>query len=855
MTTGGLGRVGTVIDELVTIFSFRSNIDGLLQAKAALWDYADATSQVGSKLAMTGIGATLANIGNLAMFAGLERNYARIEALVGIPREALEDVHGDVLRMSLDMGHAQATLAEGIFYATSGGLELADSLSVVERSAKAAKSDLGDIHTIVKLATSAMNAYSLENLTAESVLDSLTSAIRLGQLETDELAGVMSRVLPVAATLGVSFNELTGMMAAMSRTGTNADQAATQLRVIMGQLLKPSERARQTLAGVGLTFEGIVDLVNQEGLFAGLGTIWHALDGNQQRIAMVFDEMNALTGIFDLFGDQLPVVTELLEEQADATGSLDRAYEVFSDTIGFRFAKLWNAMEETTTGIGKAMRPMANMIMDLLTPAISTLARVTNSTNPILQMLMRTLGAIGFISLAGGAIMMLIGFLGKLGMMFMLWRWLLSPFLTFALKGDNKSQRQRMSRMRRTLGNERFDFIFGRKRNWKAFMGMMNLATVRMAAFGVTWPFIVLHMTKFAIRLGKLIVLLYKLSGAVLLVNSLRFAMKALSMSLSAARTALIVSGTFGFRQLTRASIGTYHWINSVILALSTGRFGKTIKLAGRGILWLGRALKSTRLAGFLGTGFLRVGAFGAAKVGAKGGWMALLAVMGSFLGKWLAIIAAAAAAGFVIDRYWAGLKRFISGLDAPFKIWFIVILPILWALTVLWKLLVLIWNVIWKAGEGVVWMVKMLWKVLGPIRWLIGALYDIWRIVYDLLLLIADVAFFYWVGFGDTEEVERPRGRGYARGGIVPGRSWQAVPATLHGGEAVLPAALTQSLMRAAINGGAPGGNSVMVRFEEGSIVVNDAQDARQIARGIVSEIEYEIRNVGYAFDSGIDT
>ena len=53
--------------------------------------------------------------------------------------------------------------------------------------------------------------------------------------------------------MGVEFGEAAGLMAALSRTGTDANQGVTQLTQIMVSLLNPSAEADKALEDVGFS--------------------------------------------------------------------------------------------------------------------------------------------------------------------------------------------------------------------------------------------------------------------------------------------------------------------------------------------------------------------------------------------------------------------------------------------------------------------------------------------------------------------------------------------------------------------------------------------------------------------------
>ena len=187
---------------------------------------------------------------------GFEKSMKKIESLVGLSSEAVQGFEEDVKRLSGQTAQAPKDLADAMFFITSAGIRGAAATETLEAAAKAAAVGLGETATIADLATSALNAYGEENLSATSATDVMVAAVREGKLEADELAGSMGRVLPLASAMGVNFNEVGAAFAALSRTGTNAAEAATQVRGILSSLLRPTKQAEEALTGMGLSSAG-----------------------------------------------------------------------------------------------------------------------------------------------------------------------------------------------------------------------------------------------------------------------------------------------------------------------------------------------------------------------------------------------------------------------------------------------------------------------------------------------------------------------------------------------------------------------------------------------------------------------
>ena len=168
------------------------------------------------------------------------------------------------------------------------------------------------------------NAYGSANLSAEDATDVLTAAVREGKLSSEELAGAMGGVLPIASNLGVSFDEVGATLAAMSRTGTNAANGATQLNSILAGLLKPTNQAEDALRSMGLSSAGLKKQIKDEGLLSVLETLKTEFDKNSDAAAQVFPNIRALKGVLDLTGKSAETTKEIFDELNKAQNLLHK---------------------------------------------------------------------------------------------------------------------------------------------------------------------------------------------------------------------------------------------------------------------------------------------------------------------------------------------------------------------------------------------------------------------------------------------------------------------------------------------------------------------------------------------------
>jgi TP901 family phage tail tape measure protein len=346
---------------------YKADLKGINDAQSGLEKFGRVAGRIG-----LAVGAAFAGVvaGGIKMAVDFEKEFNKIEGLVGVTGGELDELREAAKRLGPEMGKSAQEAAEALFFITSAGLRGKDAVDVLEASLKGAAIGLGETKVIADLATSAMNAYGAENLSGAKAVDVLAEAVRLGKLAPEELAGSMGQVLPIASAMGVRFEEVGAVMAAMSRTGTNAAQASTQLRGIMTSILKPTASAERALRGMGLSSEGLRTSIRERGLLTTLQDLTKEFEGNDQGAEAVFGNVRALSGVLDLFGENAEGTMEILKEMTDDLGVLDEAFALTEDTVGFKAAKAFEMFKSIMLEIGDAVLPLVVEVLEAMLPHV-----------------------------------------------------------------------------------------------------------------------------------------------------------------------------------------------------------------------------------------------------------------------------------------------------------------------------------------------------------------------------------------------------------------------------------------------------------------------------------------------------
>lgn len=328
----------------------------------------------GSKMQSVGGGLTrsltlplvAAGLASVKMAFDFDKSMTQIKALVGVAGDEVDAMGQRAKQMALDTGKSATEAGDALFYITSAGLRGEEAMQVLEASLKAAAVGLGETKTIADLATSAMNAYGSDTLSASGATDILTAAVREGKLEASALAGAMGGVIPIASNMGVGFDEVAAAMAAMSRTGTDAASGATQLNAILASIKKPTTEAELAFSRMGISAADVQKSLADQGLIATLVQLQEGLTKTGQDATAIFPNIRALKGFLDLTGAGLESNKEIFDALTKSMGATNTAFEETSKSASFKMTKSLNEMQGSLLEVG-------SVLLEMLVPVVTKL--------------------------------------------------------------------------------------------------------------------------------------------------------------------------------------------------------------------------------------------------------------------------------------------------------------------------------------------------------------------------------------------------------------------------------------------------------------------------------------------------
>jgi TP901 family phage tail tape measure protein len=258
-------------------------------------------------------------------------------------------------------------VAEGLYQTISNQfVETSERARVMESSMKLARIGVMDLKDSVLLITGVLNAYGMSSENSEIAAAKLFRTIQLGRVRGKELADTLGTVIPIAAQLGVSLDEVTAAYTSMTIGGINAHKTSTALRQAMLAFLKPSEDMKKVLREMG--YANAEQILQAEGFIGALKSVSEASKGMATEIGKSFRRVRGLTAALALTREDAEAYQKAIEAMSETSSeSLDRLYEKFKEMPAEKLTANINKLKVTMTrDFGAMLTGLLGNIMEFV---------------------------------------------------------------------------------------------------------------------------------------------------------------------------------------------------------------------------------------------------------------------------------------------------------------------------------------------------------------------------------------------------------------------------------------------------------------------------------------------------------
>ena len=354
-------------------------------------------------------GAFAAMFGSANKF---NKEMARVATLMPGSRDQIVKMKDEVRDLAVETGKSTGDIAGGLFQVISAQFKAADAMDVLGTASKAATAGMSTTKEAMDLISAASKGYNTQTREgAKRTADLAFLTNKLGLTTFPELAASMGKVIPTAAKMNVTQEELFATYATLTGVTGNAAEITTQLGGVLRGMIKPTGDMKKAISEAG--FANGESMIKALGFQKALQTLLKQTDGTSVGFGKLFRRAEGLTGLFALMGPQAKQFTSNLKAMKSPTGSMNEAFLEMTEGVnkaGFQFDQAKVKLSIMIQRLGESAIPIISKFVGWITKVID---KITNwvKENPILaESIAKIALALGaFMTVAGPLLVMLPG--------------------------------------------------------------------------------------------------------------------------------------------------------------------------------------------------------------------------------------------------------------------------------------------------------------------------------------------------------------------------------------------------------------------------------------------------------------
>ena len=237
--------------------------------------------------------------------------------------------------------------AEGMLFLARAGFDTNEILGSITGTLQLAQAGALDLGRAADIASNILQGFRLEITETARVVDVLALAANSSNTNVQQLGDAMKFVAPIAAGLGVSIEETTAGISALSNAGLQGSIAGTGLRRVLAELETPGKKTRAIFDDLGVSTESV--RTSSVGLIGALRRLRKAgIDAG-----LSFEIFGQRGGpAFEVLVSSIPDIARFNLEFQKAGGTVARIAAIMDDNLNGALLRVKSAAEAVTLAVG-----------------------------------------------------------------------------------------------------------------------------------------------------------------------------------------------------------------------------------------------------------------------------------------------------------------------------------------------------------------------------------------------------------------------------------------------------------------------------------------------------------------------
>mgnify|MGYP004527663137 CR=1 FL=1 len=313
------------------------------------------------------------------MSSRFEAAMSKVQAISGASTSEFEVLNKKAQELGATTEWSAYQVAEGMTEMAKAGWstqQILDGMSGVLDAASASGENLASVSTIV---ADAITGFGLKAKDATRVADLLTQAANAGTIDISDLGESFKYISPVANAMGLSIEDITTAISAMSMAGIKGSQAGTSLRTMLTRMVKPTNAVEAAMDDLGIT------LADKNGNFKSLNTIVAEMRGSfngltdEQKAyyAAVLagqEGMSGLLALLNLTEDEYNAISDSMQ---NASGVARETANIMLNNLSGQITILKSALEGLAIQFGEVILPYLKKFVKWLQTLVQKMQEMT----------------------------------------------------------------------------------------------------------------------------------------------------------------------------------------------------------------------------------------------------------------------------------------------------------------------------------------------------------------------------------------------------------------------------------------------------------------------------------------------
>lgn len=283
-----------------------------------------------------------------------EQTMVTVRAVSGATGEEFERLSARARELGATTRFTAKEAGDAMLALSRAGFDATEAIDAVGATLNLAIAGAMGLEEATSITANAVRQFGLDASEAARATDVLLMTSNNANTNVEDLGEAMNYAAPVARSLGLEIEETAAIFGALADNGIKASMAGTAARGMMIRLLNPSEAARRSIEGMGLSLDEVNPAI------VGFEQAMRNLAEGHSQLATRAEQSSAAAVIFgqrqvaagNAILSSIDRLGELIELNEEATGTAGEMAHEMAQTLEGAFKSLRSAVEELFLSFG-----------------------------------------------------------------------------------------------------------------------------------------------------------------------------------------------------------------------------------------------------------------------------------------------------------------------------------------------------------------------------------------------------------------------------------------------------------------------------------------------------------------------